>query len=95
MLSLIHMTTIRMRPIVKAKLTKLCAYLAASEKLLNASGPMTGTSRILPNVMLSPVSPRTTNETAVSQCEKRSNALKRRTFWPERPAEIRVRPMMR
>ena len=80
---------------MNAKLTKLCTYLAACEKPLNASGPMSGNSTSLPKVMFSPVRPRMTNDTAVSQCEKRSKALKRRIFCPDRPAEIRIRPMIR
>ena len=92
---MIHITTIRTRPIENAKLTKLWTYLAASEKPLKASCPITGMSRTFPKVMFSPVRPRTTKDAAVSQCEKRSKALKRRTFCPERPAEMRSRPTMK
>ena len=79
-LSLIHMTTSSrvMSPIVNAKLVvKLCAYLAVSEKLPNASGPMTGMSKILPNGMLSPVRPRTTERDSrqpVREAFKRAEA---------------------
>ena len=56
---------------------------------------MTGRKTIFPNVMLSPVRPRRTKDTAVNQCEKRSKGVKRSIFLPERPAEIRTRPMRR
>ena len=36
-----------------------------------------------------------TNDAAVSQCEKRSKELNRSTLCPERPFEIRRRPMIR
>ena len=78
-----------------AALTKLCTYLAACDRLLNASGPIIGSSTIFPNVMFNPVKPRTTKDTAVTQWEKRSKELKRGTFCPERPFEIRSRPMIR
>jgi hypothetical protein len=43
--------------------------------------------------MFNPVRASTTKEDAVNQCENRSNALKRCTFHPDRPAEMRSRPM--
>ena len=86
---------IRTRPATNEKLVKLCTYFAACEISENVSGPTSGKSTILPKVMFKPVKPRMTKETAVSQCENRSKALKRRIFWPERPAAIRIRPMIR
>ena len=77
---------------MKGNSTKLCAYLPACAKALKASGPMSGSSRSFPKVIFSPVKARTTKDTAVSQCEKRSKALKRDTFLPARPAEIRICP---
>jgi len=55
MLSLTHITTMSTSPTTNGKLTKLCTYLAASEKDVNASGPIIGNSRSFPNVMFSPV----------------------------------------
>ena len=81
-LSLKKITAIRTRPSTKAKLVKLWTYLAACENAQNASGPISGKSRILPKVMFRPVRPRTTKETAVSQCENRSKALKRGDLLP-------------
>jgi hypothetical protein len=94
-LSLIHNATTRIRPAANEKLTKLCTYLAACANSLKSSGPISGSSRIFPNVIFSPVRPRTTKETAVTQCEKRSKPLKRGIFIPERPLEIRIRPMIK
>ena len=56
---------------------------------------MIGSSTSFPNVMFNPVKPRTTKDAAVSQCEKRSRELKRSTFRPDRPSEIRSGPMIR
>ena len=54
-----------------------------------------GKSRLFPKVMFRPVKPSATKDTAVSQCEKRSKSLKRGTLVPDRPAEIRSRPIAR
>ena len=43
-----------MTPSVNGKLRKLCAYFAASDHDENALGPISGSSRSLPNVMLRP-----------------------------------------
>src|SRR5277367_3395315 len=83
-----HMRKIRMTPSVNGKLVKLCAYFAASDHDENVFGPINGNSAYLPNVMLSPVSPRMTKQVAVIQCTKRSKALKRTIFTPERPDSI-------
>ena len=74
-LSLKKIATIRTRPTTNAKLVKLCTYLAACEMSENASGPISGKSTILPKVMFSPVRPRMTKETAVSQCDKSLEGL--------------------
>ena len=79
-------------PTMNGKLVKLCAYLAACENALKASGPINGSSSSLPKVMLRPEMPSTMNETAVSQCTNRSKELKRGTLRPDRPAEMRIRP---
>jgi hypothetical protein len=62
---------------------------------VKASGPITGNSRCLPNVMLSPVSASMTNDVALSQWQKRSNGVYRNTLMPERPADMRSGPMIR
>src|SRR6476469_9937818 len=92
MLSFSQSIGISMMPTMNGKLVKLCAYLAACENALKASGPINGSSSSLPKVMLRPEMPSTMNETAVSQCTNRSNELKRRTLRPERPSEMRIRP---
>ena len=71
---------------------KLWAYFAACENVLKASGPINGSNNNFPKVILSPEMPSTMNETAVSQCTNRSKALKRGTFRPDRPSEMRIRP---
>jgi len=90
-----QITGISTRPSTNGKLMKLCAYLAACENALKASGPISGSSSDLPKVILSPERPSTMNETAVSQCTNRSSSLKRGTLRPDRPAEMRIRPRMK
>jgi hypothetical protein len=82
-LSLKKITMMRTRPATKEKLTKLCAYFAACETLANASGPISGKSKVVPKVIFNPVIPRMTNETAVSQCENLSKSSKRRSLVPD------------
>ena len=94
-LSFIQIVMIRTSPRTKGKLTKLWTYLAPSENVLKASGPISGNSSSFPKVMLSPVKPSSTKHVAVSQWENRSNELNRSTLMPERPAEIRSRPTMK
>src|SRR6202023_1608987 len=74
-------TVIKIRPTTNEKLVKLWTYFVPCEISENVSGPTTGKRNILPKVIFNPVRPRTTNEAAVSQCEKRSKALKRRIFF--------------
>src|SRR4029078_8770262 len=82
MLSFIQSATINTRPMTNAALTKLCTYLAACDRLLNAAAPIIVSSTSFPNVMFNPVKARATKDTAVTQWEKRSNELKRRTVGP-------------
>ncbi len=95
MLSLNQRTAISARPTTNEKLTKLWTYLAIWAKALKDSGPDDRQQHELPEGDVQPVRPSNTKDTAVSQCEKRSKLLKRRTFLPERPAEIRIRPKTR
>lgn len=51
-------------------------YLAASDKSVNVCGPIRGRSSIVPNMMFSSASARTTNEDGVSQWANHANAEK-------------------
>ena len=55
---------------------------------VNASGPISGSSSDLPNVMLRPESASMMKQVAVIQCTNRSNALKRTIVRPDRPLSI-------
>ena len=60
---------------VNGKLRKLCAYFAASDQAVKASGDISGSSSGLPKVMLRPVIASTMKQVAVSQWTNRSKRV--------------------
>src|SRR3981081_3297653 len=69
-------TVIRTRPTANEKPVKSCTYFAACETRANASGPISGNSKVLPKGMLRPGKARATNDTAVSQCANLSRGAR-------------------
>ena len=62
---------------MNAQAKKSCAYIATCDHEAKASAPISGISRRLPKTKFSPVIASTMKAVAVSQCAKRSIALKR------------------
>jgi hypothetical protein len=91
-LSLIQTTTITTTPSTNGTARKLCVYLLAWERAVNAGWPISGIRSQRPNVITSPLSARRMKLVAVSQWTARSKALKRGTVSGERPDSMRIRP---